>query len=31
MKWYSHPFLGLGLGMRILGEVRCEYADLLLG
>ena len=26
---YRHPFLGPGLGVRILGEVKKEYADLL--
>ena len=26
---YRHPFPGPGLGVRILGEVKCEYAELL--
>ncbi len=26
---YRHPFPGPGLGVRILGEVKCDYADLL--
>ena len=26
---YRHPFLGPGLGVRILGEVKSEFSDLL--